>query len=54
MEIAGPDKGLPNDSRSYNLAILFDELTVGFGRKQHLRQTGDSQRVQKSKHHRRN
>src|SRR5207245_9268023 len=54
VKVARARERLSDDSRSHDLAVSYDQLSVGAVREQYLGQTCDSQRVQNSEHHRRN
>jgi len=45
MEVARSRERLTDDSRSHELAVLFDQLSVGLARKQQLRNARNTERV---------
>src|ERR1700730_13335416 len=54
MEITRLRERLSDDPRAHNLAVSFDQLSVGSAGEQHLSQTCDGQGVKHPEHHRRN
>jgi hypothetical protein len=45
MEVTGAGERLPDDPRSNQFAVTFDQLSVGLAGKQQLREAGDSERI---------